>query len=564
MAFNQGQLFEYTFVVVLNEISLEVDKPTESIIKFQCDDLFSTKELQYSWLKKGFCHDSKEIPGQDQYIISRMKESEVKKSLDKEFLNIRIFDKDVNFGNASVDLSPFFKNQVEEMPFGLKHVDQVKISDKDGNNIGSIDCMFVLTKEECFTCQSCRFYYKVSTILKHFGNPKNNCKRVYSDKELKEFEEKSETRRKQKKLQRSRITYDPVKKSEENKRNYNASKRVNKYKLEKENSKRFKPDEEKVRDIDRIEFEEILRKKNEYLINKANEYFLKCIEGVKHVALSEEDNIVQNEIKLEIDEIFRYLNKEITIYSRKARGIKLMIDLKPLHDINVEAINKEWKRLFYKIEDTFDQIAEHLKEYNGYFGAWSDFGLLQMPVISPCKETKPCKICKIASTEEKVKWEVKAKEENKWYFRQAMRYYYKCLNNFYHLDYSQEARKIIQNVYKEIDDGSERIELEISKIALKAKETARWTDVYYLFETLTDCPTGKLRYELPFQPRVKCNKPIILEEWRKVTTKIESQVYLVSEHVEDYRDGAEEFGILKIPKIEPCNEEKQCKKCLEK
>ena len=108
MAFNQGQLFEYTFVVVLNEISLEVDKPTESIIKFQCDDLFSTKELQYSWLKKGFCHDSKEIPGQDQYIISRMKESEVKKSLDKEFLNIRIFDKDVNFGNASVDLSPFF------------------------------------------------------------------------------------------------------------------------------------------------------------------------------------------------------------------------------------------------------------------------------------------------------------------------------------------------------------------------------------------------------------------------------------------------------------------------
>ena len=72
------------------------------------------------------------------------------------------------------------------------------------------------------------------------------------------------------------------------------------------------------------------------------------------------------------------------------------------------------------------------------------------------------------------------------------------------------------------------------------------------------------RHLFDVKPSAKCNKPIILEEWRKVTTKIESQVYLVSEHVEDYRDGAEEFGILKIPKIEPCNEEKQCKKCLEK
>ena len=44
----------------------------------------------------------------------------------------------------------------------------------------------------------------------------------------------------------------------------------------------------------------------------------------------------------------------------------------------------------------------------------------------------------------------------------------------------------------------------------------------------------------------------------------------MSEHVEDYRKihhmsiDAGDFGILNQPKIEPCNGEEQCKKCLER
>ena len=558
-------LFEYTFVVYLYEIYLEVDKPTKSNVKFQCDGIFFAKDyLEYLGRQKKVCHQSNKIPGQEKHIMSRMKESEAKKYLDTHLLDINLFDNDVSFGNAEVDLSPFFRNQVEQMPFGLRHSDEVKISDKDGVKIGSIDCRFTLTKEECFKCKSCKLYYKVSTILKHFSKTNKNCKSVYTEKELEEFNEKSETRRKQMKAQRQRVTYDTFKISEVNKRNYNASKRRTKYLREKEDSKRFKPDEEKARNIDKEEFEEIQTKKNFFLINKAKEYFLKCTEGVKHAAMSKRDIKLQDEITPEMGQIFRYLENEIKIYSRNAKGIKLMIDLKPLHDINIESISMEWKRLFYKIEDTFYLMAEHLKEYNGYFGAWSDFGLLQMPVISPCEKIKPCKLCKIASSEEKAKWELKAKKENEWYFREALRYYYACLSNLYCLDLSQEARKIIQNARKEIDDGYERVDLEIDSISLKAKETVRWIDVYYLFESLTNCPTGKLRYNLPFQPRLKYDKPIIFEEWRKVTVKIASQVYQMSEHVEDYRDiyGAGEFGTLYQAKIEPCNEEKQCIKCL--
>ena len=180
-------LFEYTFVVFLDKISLE---PTKSNIMFQCDDIFFAKDyLEYLELQKKVCHQSNKIPGQEKHIISRMKESEVKKYLDKYLFNINLFDNDVSFGNALVDLSPFFRNHVEEMPFGLKHTDQVKISDKDGVKIGSIDFQFTLTKEECFTCKSCKLYNKVSTILKHFSKPNNNCKCVYTEKELEEFNE---------------------------------------------------------------------------------------------------------------------------------------------------------------------------------------------------------------------------------------------------------------------------------------------------------------------------------------------------------------------------------------
>ena len=58
-------LFEYTFVVYLYEISLEVDKPTKSNIKFQCDGIFFAKDyLEYLGRQKKVCRQSNNIPGQ--------------------------------------------------------------------------------------------------------------------------------------------------------------------------------------------------------------------------------------------------------------------------------------------------------------------------------------------------------------------------------------------------------------------------------------------------------------------------------------------------------------------
>ena len=223
----EEKLFEFTFVVFVDEFSLKNLSLKE--LKFTCEDLFAHKQLEYSWLKSDFSLQRKAIPGQAKYMISRMKKSEMKKYLDQNYLHIHEFDDDIKIGTSLVDLSPFFKNQVEEMPFGSKHEDKVKMFDKptenSGSAIGSIKIEVILETEECYTCKSCKpGYYKVSNMQKHFARPKNDCKEAYNEAELQTFKDDSEKRRKQMKAQRKRITYDPAKKSEENKRYYSNAK----------------------------------------------------------------------------------------------------------------------------------------------------------------------------------------------------------------------------------------------------------------------------------------------------------------------------------------------------
>ena len=110
-------------------------------------------------------------------------------------LKINLFHKDTKIGSGFVDLSVFFKSQVEEMPFGSKHEDKVKIHGNGEAAIGSIEIEIILEKEECYTCKSCKFYYKVSNMLKHFGRPKNDCKKAYNETEIQTFNENSEIRK---------------------------------------------------------------------------------------------------------------------------------------------------------------------------------------------------------------------------------------------------------------------------------------------------------------------------------------------------------------------------------
>ena len=70
-----------------------------------------------------------------------------------------------------------------------------------------------------------------------------------------------------------------------------------------------------------------------------------------------------------------------------------MNDLNEFHETNLLVIYNEWNAIFLKIETCFEEVADHLKEFNGYYGAWYEFGLLHMPMNEPCEKEKKCKKC---------------------------------------------------------------------------------------------------------------------------------------------------------------------------
>ena len=141
-------------------------------------------------------------------------------------------------------------------------------------------------------------------MLKHLGHPKINCKKAYTEDELRGFELKSEIRRNQKKAQRKRIKYDKERKANEHKKYYKPDKRAKMYKEEKANSKNFNLEEEKAQKYEKEDFENALIRKNESFLKRANEYFSKCTDGVEHIHLSEDVIGCHQMLKANVKQIF--------------------------------------------------------------------------------------------------------------------------------------------------------------------------------------------------------------------------------------------------------------------
>ena len=76
------------------------------------------------------------------------------------------------------------------------------------------------------------------------------------------------------------------------------------------------------------------------------------------------------------------------------------------------------------------------------------------------------------------------------------------MTNFRQLYLSEGTKKVIQITQKEIEDHYASIEREIDEITLKAGDTERWIDVFYLFEPVIKTINDKSWYDLPFKPHV--------------------------------------------------------------
>ena len=107
-----------------------------------------------------------------------------------------------------------------------------------------------------------------------------------------------------------------------------------------------------------------------------------------------------------------------------------------------------------------------------------------MPKNTPCNENKPCKLCKIATKNDKDKWEKRAREKNLSYYKQAKRYHDECFDRFQQLEMSVKNMKAVENILKDLEATWNNIEIEIDTVTKQADKLILWKDIYFLYEKM--------------------------------------------------------------------------------
>ena len=105
-----------------------------------------------------------------------MNTTQLKMALNSNPFNIKLCHNTLQFGKATADLGKLFSPEAENMHYGKRYRLDVPIFGmNDEDNIGAIDCIFVLETEHCILCKSCGVHFKLSAILKHVLAKNGNC-----------------------------------------------------------------------------------------------------------------------------------------------------------------------------------------------------------------------------------------------------------------------------------------------------------------------------------------------------------------------------------------------------
>ena len=175
---------EHKFRVALNKIKLINEKPINCTLKYNYLLIGATEKNTACSFIVGCNKEWQDIPatGYEEFLLPKTtKESEVKKFLESNPIQILLFDEEVHRGTATFDLGNLLNGKAEDMHFGLRYIKQEKILGKEkfgvSENLGILECNFVLAKEDCTKCKSCGDIFKNSSIRKHIS--RGNCKEAY-------------------------------------------------------------------------------------------------------------------------------------------------------------------------------------------------------------------------------------------------------------------------------------------------------------------------------------------------------------------------------------------------
>ena len=395
----EDSIVEHKFVVSLNEIKLDIDKPVECIIKYEynlfCSYEVCTQPFSLHQEDSNFQAIPQDCRPEQNFFISTPK---IKEHLKSHPLKIRVYDKDILLGNSTMELCKVYSPEADKMWFGLRYMGEAAIIGSNDNEIGRIKFLFVLETQDCIECKYCNEYFKESTIRKHAIHNKK-CNIYYTQEDLKFLEELAIERRRQRRSQKHKNTYDPDKRSKIHKDTYDPKKQ--KHDTIKRREKYIKEKAYEEREKETARKETLIKYKNSsaMLANERNQkYFGQtkykfkdyCERVENSLTLSVEAKEKIQKINLEIEVLFRTLGKEIDTIVEEAKDASC-IDKAKKHFTKLTAICKKDKdeaeqdfkndkepqkhRLYYQwlelqLKNTAElrEIAKNCKQLDGWLG----------------------------------------------------------------------------------------------------------------------------------------------------------------------------------------------------
>ena len=201
----EDSIVEHKFVVSLNEIKLDIDKPVECIIKYEynlfCSYEVCTQPFSLHQEDSNFQAIPQDCRPEQNFFISTPK---IKEHLKSYPLKIRVYDKDILLGNSTMELCKVYSSEADKMWFGLRYMGDAAIIGSNDYEIGRIKFLFVLETQDCIECKYCNEYFKESAIRKHAIHNKK-CNIYYTEEDLKSLEDMANERRRHRRSQSIKI-----------------------------------------------------------------------------------------------------------------------------------------------------------------------------------------------------------------------------------------------------------------------------------------------------------------------------------------------------------------------
>ena len=217
-------------------------------------------------------------------------------------------------------------------------------------------------------------------------------------------------------------------------------------------------EEIKAQRVDRKKFEQELRHMNTFSMKSAISYLRECYTQLEFFSLPAKEKFRHVGSATAVEDVYKYLDDLKNMYLSKeviesmSQHLNKFLETYQQYENVINKIVKESYRIEYiadlnklskktdkehyilqkevvkKAETTIIYYANHIEDYNNYYGACKRLGELKRPKIKNCFED--CQKCIPASKIEKGKWQKITLDENHNYFTLANSYLKECTKQF--------------------------------------------------------------------------------------------------------------------------------------